>query len=285
MSIIRSSPLFKIAVSVFLICVACSVRCLADQQSIPAAKSIQFEGDPPFTPKPLTLHGYLRRPDATGRHPAVVLLHGCGGLAERLDQRWGQTLASWGYVTLTIDSFGPRGIGNICGSRFPRDLDLDAYRGLNFLVRQPFVDAKRVAVMGLSQGGSVALLSVERGAIEQTYENKFRAAAAFYPLCDGLTGITMAPALILIGERDEFTRGCRDLAEGRGADFGMSRSPGEGAGIRLVVYPDAYQGFDVPGFKTPVEYLGHHLEFNQSATDQSIDALREFLHATVGSRQ
>jgi dienelactone hydrolase len=109
--------------------------------------------------------------------------------------------------------------------------------------------------------------------------------AAFYPVCDGLTGITTAPALILIGERDEFTRGCRDLAEGRGADFGMSRSPGEGAGVRLVVYPDAYQGFDVPAFKTPVEYLGFHLEFNQSATDQSMDALREFLHATIGSRQ
>ena len=285
MSIIRSSPLFKITVSVFLICATNSVQCLADQQSTPAAKSIQFEGDPPFTPKPLTLHGYLRRPDGAGRHPAVVLLHGCGGLAERIDQRWGQTLASWGYVTLTIDSFGPRGIGNICGSRFPRDLDFDAYRGLNFLVRQPFVDAKRVVAMGFSQGGSVALLSVERGAIEQTYENKFRAAAAFYPLCDGLTGVTTAPALILIGERDEFTRGCRDLAEGRGADFGMSRSPGEGAGVRLVVYPDAYQGFDVPAFKIPVEYSGYHLEFNQSATDQSIDALREFLHATIGSRK
>src|SRR6266404_6705906 len=223
MSLIRSSPLLRITGFVFLICITNSARCLADQQSIPAAKSIQFEGDLPFTPKPLTLHGYLRRPDGAGRYPAVVLLHDCGGFAERIDQRWGQTLASWGYVTLTIDSFGPRGIGNICGSRFPRDLDFDGYRGLNFLVRQPFVDAKRVAALGLSLGGSAALLSVERGAIEQTYENKFRAAAAFYPLCDGLTGITTAPALILIGERDEFTRGCRDLAEGRSGDYGMSR--------------------------------------------------------------
>jgi dienelactone hydrolase len=283
MSTIRSSPLFKITVCVFLTCA--TVPCLADQQSVPPAKSIQFEGDPSFTPKPLTLHGYLRHPDGAGRYPAVVLLHGCGGSAERLDQRWGQTLASWGYVTLTIDSFGPRGIGNICGSRFPRDLDFDAYRGLNFLVRQPFVDAKRVVAIGFSQGGSAALLAVERGAIEQTYENKFRAAVAFYPVCDGLTGITTAPALILIGERDEFTQGCRDVAEGRSGDFGMSRSPGEGAGVRLVVYPDAYQGFDVPAFKTPVEYPGHHLEFNQSATDQSMDALREFLHATIGGRQ
>jgi dienelactone hydrolase len=285
MSIIRPSQLFKIAAFFFSICISNLVPCSADQQSIPPAKAIQFEGDHAFTPNPLTLQGYLRRPDGAGRYPAIVLLHGCAGFAERLDQRWGQRLASWGYVTLTIDSFGPRGIGNICGNSYPRDLDFDAYRGLNFLVRQPFVDAQRIVAMGISQGGSLALLSVERGAIEQLYENKFRAAIAFYPICDRLKGIATVPALILIGERDVFTPGCRDMVEGRGGDFGMSRTIGEGSAIRLVVYPEAYQGFDIPRFKTPVEYLGYHIEFNQLATDQSIDALREFLHATVGGRQ
>jgi dienelactone hydrolase len=285
MSIIRPSPLFKITAFFFSIWIGNSVACSADQQSIPPAKAIEFEGDPPFTPKPLTLKGYLRRPDGAGRYPAVVLLHGCGGIAERLDQNWGQRLASWGYATLTIDLFGPCGIGNICGKPYPRDLEFDAYRGLNFLVRQPFVDAKRIVAMGFSQGGSLALLSVERGAIEQTYENKFRAAVAFYPFCDELKGIAVVPALILIGEHDAFTPGCRDMVDGRGGDFGTSRTTGEGAPIRLVVYPEAYQGFDVLKFKTPVDYLGYHLEFNQSAADQSIDELREFLHATIGGRQ
>ncbi|SRR5258708_35916539 len=63
-----------------------------------------------------------------------------------------RSIASWGYVTLTIDLFGPRGIGNICGKPYLRDLEFDAYRGLNFLVRQPFVDAKRIVAMGFSQG-------------------------------------------------------------------------------------------------------------------------------------
>jgi dienelactone hydrolase len=74
------------------------------------------------------------------------------------------------------------------------------------------------------------------------------------------------------------------MVDGRGGDFGTSRTAGEGSPIRLVVYPDAHHGFTVPAFKTPVEYLGYRLEFNQSATDQSIVELREFLHATVGSR-
>jgi dienelactone hydrolase len=281
--IVRPSRLLGIAGLLFSIYICNPVQCTADQMSIPPAKAIQFEGDLPYTPNPLTLKGYLRRPDADGRHPAIVLLHNCDGNAERLDQNWGQRLASWGYVTLAVDSFGPRGIANICDQRSPRDLAFDPYRALTFLVRQPFVDAKRIVVMGISTGGTIALQSVERGAFEQMYENKFRAAVAFYPVCSLLTGVMTAPSLILIGELDKFAQGCRDMADGRSGEY-ISRTVGKGIPVRLVVYPDAYQGFDVPRFKTPVEYLGHHLEYNQSATEQSIEALREFLQTSVGTR-
>ena len=98
------------------------------------------------------MQGYLRRPTGVGPFPAVVLLHGCAGYPEPLDQDWGVNVASWGYVTLTIDSFGPRGIKNACSGTLPADVVLDAYRGLNFLVRQPFVDPKRIFVVGFSQG-------------------------------------------------------------------------------------------------------------------------------------
>ena len=52
-------------------------------------------------------------PEATqraGPSPAVVLLHSCNGDWRRLDERWGKRIASWGYVALTVDSFGPRGL-------------------------------------------------------------------------------------------------------------------------------------------------------------------------------
>jgi dienelactone hydrolase len=279
MSILRPTRLLNICGLAFFMSVQNWVACSADQLPAPPAKLIEFEGDLPFTPKPVILKGYLRRSDTAGRHPAIVLLRGCGQAAEQLDQNWGRRLASWGYVTLTIDRKG-----DICSvENFPPLQDFDAYRGLNFLARQSFVDAGRVVVMGLQQGGSLALYSVERGAIEQIYENKFRAAVAFYPICGGLKGIMAAPALILIGERDPSTPGCRDMVEGRGSDFGASRTPGEGAAVRLVAYPDAYHAFDAPKFQTPTEYLGYHLEYNQAATDQSLVDLREFLDTTVGS--
>jgi dienelactone hydrolase len=254
-------------------------------QSGQPAAVVQFEGVP-AGPQPVRLQGYLRQPNGAALLPAVVMLHGCGGGAERLDQDWGARIASWGYVTLTIDSFGPRGLKNTCDSVAPLDLGFDAYRGLNHLVRQPFVDPKRVALVGFSQGGWFTLWSVERGAIEQMSENKFRAAAAFYPPCNGSKGVMTIPTLILIGESDDWTpaEACRKMVDGRD-DWGISRQKGEGAVVRLVVYPGAYHGFDRPAFKTPVQYLGHHLEFNQTATDQSIVALREFLDATIGRRE
>jgi dienelactone hydrolase len=227
------------------------------------------------------LQGLLRRPSGGGPFPAVVLLHSCNGNWKRLDERWGKQIAPWGYVTLTVDSFGPRGIDNTCTGGSPVDMAFDAYRALDFLVRQQSVDPDRVAVLGFSQGGWLALSSVERGVVEHSSPNKFRAAAAFYPNCRAIQGNLTVPALILIGELDDWSSvaGCRQLAEG-GDDYGVSRRR-EGAPIKLIVYPGAYHAFDAPGLKTPRELLGHHLEYNQAAADQSAVALREFLDVTL----
>ncbi|MFB9264256.1 dienelactone hydrolase family protein [Bradyrhizobium erythrophlei] len=231
------------------------------------------------------LQGYLRRSNSTGPLPAVVLLHGCNGNWGHIDERWGRRIASWGYVTLSVDSFGPRGLNN-CGEGVRDDLTRDAYRALDFLVRDPFVDPARVAVIGFAHGGRVALMSVERGLLEQTSPSKFHAAVAFYPPCLGFNGIMTAPTLILAGERDDWNlaRECRNLVDGRD-DWGISRQKGEGFPMKLIVYPGAYHGFDAPALETPRQMSGHHLEFNQAATDQAAAALREFLDATIGPQE
>jgi dienelactone hydrolase len=231
------------------------------------------------------LQGLLRRPTGAGPFPAIVLLHSCNGNWKKLDERWGRQIAPWGYVTLTVDSFGPRGIDETCGNGTPADMAFDAYRALDFLVRDPSVDSSRVAVLGFSQGGWLALSSVEAGVVEHSSPNKFSAAAAFYPNCRTIRGNLTVPALIMIGELDDWTsaEGCRQLAEGHD-DYGVSRRR-EGAPIKLIVYPGAYHAFDSPALKTPRELFGHRLEYNQAAADQSAVALRAFLDAVIGGKE
>jgi dienelactone hydrolase len=251
-------------------------------RSEPSAIVVDLEG-PLASPQPL--QGYLRQAGGPGPSPAVVLLHSCNGNWLRLDERWGKRIAAWGYVTLTVDSFGPRGLKNTCDSGSPVILGLDAYRALNYLVRQPIVDPARVAALGFSQGGWLALASVERGIIEQTSQTKFRAAIAFYPPCRAFRGNMTVPTLVLVGELDDWTPAdeCRNMVDGLD-DWGITRNKGEGAPMTLVVYPGAYHAFDAQSLKTPIQLLGHHLEFNQAGTDGSIDAVHEFLDATIGGK-
>jgi dienelactone hydrolase len=255
----------------------------ATAQSDSSAAIVELES--PLASRP-PLQGYLRQSNRRGPSPAVVLLHGCNGNWKRLDERWGKRIASWGYVTLTVDSFGPRGIRDTCDSGAPVDLAYDAYRALNFLAQQPSIDPARVAAVGFSQGGWLALTSVERGAIERRSQHKFRAAIAFYPPCLAFKDNMTVPTLVLIGDLDDWTPAveCRNMADGRD-DWGISRQKGPGIPIKLVVYPGAYHAFDAASPAAPVQLLGHHLEYNQAATDRSVDAVREFLGATIGGKE
>jgi dienelactone hydrolase len=265
------------------LCVSSPLVCTGGP--ITPVELVSFSGSS-FSSKPLTLRGYLRRPTGGDPSPAIVLLHGCDGSFASVDQNWGARIAAWGYVTLTIDSLGPRGLKNTCGGGGPPlDVHFDAYQALNFLVQQGFVEPGRVFVIGFSQGGWLSLSSVERGIVEQSSKNKFRAAAAFYPPCFAVRGPMTVPTLILIGESDDWTpaEACRKLVSGQD-DLGVTRQKGDGPPMQLAVYPNAYHAFDVPNLVTPVQYFGHHLEFNKSAADQSSEALRQFLGSMLEDR-
>jgi dienelactone hydrolase len=267
------------------LCVSSPLRCSDDQRPLTPAEVVEFEGLS-FTSRPLTLRGYLRRPDTAAPSPAVVLLHGCGGFPESLDESWGMRIAAWGYVALTVDSFAPRGLKNSCRGGMTADMAFDSYQALKFLTKQQFVDPQRVIVVGFSQGGLLSLSSVERGRIENAAENKFAAAVAFYPVCSAVKGPMTVPTLILTGESDDWTPAdaCRKLADGED-ELGVTRQKGEGIPIRLIVFPNAYHGFDLSNLRAPITYFGHHQEYNKEATDQASEALREFLQSMAQSHK
>jgi dienelactone hydrolase len=234
-------------------------------------------------PNPLRLQGALRRPNGAGAFPAVVLLHGCDGDWRGLDERWGSRLAAWGYATLTVDSYGSRGIESTCQGRTPADAALDAFGALNFLAEQPFVAPSRIALFGVDSGGTVTLASVEPGLIEHLFKRKFRAAVAFYPVCGAFTGTTTAPALVLIGDADDWVPAdaCGTMAAQETDPVGISRAGDPGAGVHVVIYPGAVHGFDDPRLVPGKRVLGHWLEYNQNAAERAAQEVRDFLASTL----
>jgi dienelactone hydrolase len=187
---------------------------------------------------PALLWGYLDKPAGGGPFPAVVMLHGCNGLSPD-----GPPSTAWlseqGYVTLMVDSLGPRKLESGCfGDIGAAERVLDAYGAAAYLSGLPFVDGERLAVMGWSQGGSSALDAVIEEGIGQPLGRPFRAAVAVSPWC-GYAKALYAPALILTGEADQWTpaRFCRRTVEAL---------PAHSAPAEIVVYPDVHHGFTAP---------------------------------------
>src|SRR3989475_9897101 len=74
---------------------------------------------PNATPgKPLTVPAWEERPQGPGLFPAVVLLHGCHGVAES-NHEWSRWFRDQGYVALGVDSCGPRGEDKNCAPNLP----------------------------------------------------------------------------------------------------------------------------------------------------------------------
>ena len=139
--------------------------------------------------KPVTLAGELRLPrPGNDRLPAVVLLHGSGGVSGNVLD-WEQDLNAMGVATFVLDSFTPRGIvnTNYDQSQLGRlAMILDAYRALEVLSKHPRIDPTKIALMGFSRGGqAVFLASLER--FQRMYGpvgQEFAAYLIFYPLCN-----------------------------------------------------------------------------------------------------
>jgi dienelactone hydrolase len=198
-----------------------------------------------------TLHAQLFKPDGSGPFPAVIALHGCGGLNGQSDQiqpryrDWAQQLLKDGNAVLLPDSYGSRELGPQCRvkerrvlARRERVADIVASR--QWLAQQPWVSQDRISLIGWANGASAVLWAVRPQLASRKAEPDFRAAVAFYPDCrvsSGLGWSARVPTLLLIGASDDVSSppACRQMVDG---------ARGRSALARIVVYPGAAHDFD-----------------------------------------
>jgi dienelactone hydrolase len=232
--------------------------------------------------QPVHLIGYLARPDAglsalisttrggAAPYPAVVVLHGCGGISSH-SVAIADRLGAWGYVALSIDTLGPRGMDSGCGSGIFVDQAFDAYAALRYLSTLEVVDAERVALFGQSMGGSATLYAIDRDLAAQYFDQRFRAAIAYYPGCAVAPAPVMtAPVLILIGGADEWNAAdaCKTL---------RNHARPDSAPIDLTVYQGIHHAFDVVQLKPGRGSTGRWLEYDEPAARDAEEKTRAFL--------
>ena len=135
-----------------------------------------------FDCKGQQLVGMLHLPDDHGRAPAVLLLHGfTGHKAEihRMFVKLARKLAAHGMASLRFDF---RGSGDSAGEfeeMTIRSQIADATEALKFLARQKKVNAKRLAIVGLSLGGAIASHVVARE------RSRIRSLVLLAPVAEG----------------------------------------------------------------------------------------------------
>ncbi|WP_243438152.1 dienelactone hydrolase family protein [Fundidesulfovibrio soli] len=235
------------------------------------------------------VRGYLSLPPGEGPFPAVVLLHGCSGTGKYLGL-WKDYFLRAGYACLVVDSFRPRGFTEIC-TDFKRVTDAmrvaDAYGALEYLAAHPRLRGGSVLVAGFSHGAGIALDAVSTVGLSGRAPGSpaFTAAVSIFPACDQkkrMEAKYRAPALILIGEADDWTpaRFCRELVD--------ARTAGE-APVALKVYPGAHHGFTTPYLPHTYrpDVLNKHSPTGKGATlagspEATADAQERILEFLVG---
>ena len=165
-----------------------------------------------FDGPPITLTGTLRFPAGAGPFPAIVLAHGCAGIRNS-EQGWQSKLREYGYATFVVDSFGKRGIQEVCSNAYllgPVQRVPDVYGALKILSTHPKIQPNRIALMGFSHGGTVTMFSSldwARNKYAGLAGGTFRGFLPFYPFCQyefpELYRV-YAPVRLHMGDRDDW---------------------------------------------------------------------------------
>jgi len=235
-----------------------------------------------------TLHAHVWRPAGNGPFPAVLINHGSGrtpkdlerlGPYEQQSETLGPVFARHGYVCVFLFR---RGVGpsadegenavdamnrefeahgqnarNVLQMELLQGREMnDALAGLAFVRRLPYVDARRVAIVGHSFGGSLSVLMTER-------EPTLRAAVVFSTAGYSWDRSPELRARLLQAARRTavpvfFIHAANDYSTNSGKSLGAELAR-LGKPHRLKIYP--------PVGKTAEE--GHDFPFNSVAAWES----------------
>jgi dienelactone hydrolase len=230
----------------------------ADGDGLAQGREVSWPSTSPFTPQEaawgsaerITATGTLfsaRRAPGAAAPPAVILLHGSGGVLWPRERTYGRQFAAMGITALAVDAFAAR---RDRGTSFTeRLLNItesmmlaDAYAGFRFLVAEGEADPHRVALIGFSYGAMATMYALNEGAARAFAPGgeRFVAHASFYGPCIARfeePRTTGAPLLMLYGTEDELIDPARCAATAEAFRQG-------GSEVEVIAYTGAAHQWD-----------------------------------------
>lgn len=226
---------------------------------------VEFESGSPFEMPQLLSGDYPRHPvfgelllpDGDQVCPAIVAIHGSLNWSPHHHEH----IANWveaGFAVFRIHCFDARTIGDVVADQMRVThamMICDAFSALKWLSSHPRIDETRVGIAGWSLGGTVALYTAWKPAIEACGGHEFAAHLPFYPaahLRPEDNRWSDAPILILHGAEDDYTpiNHAENLVE---------QLSTEGVDIRIKSYPDVHHSFDSD---KPMTWLPHAIRLD-----------------------
>ncbi|MDP6366361.1 MAG: dienelactone hydrolase family protein [Nitrospinota bacterium] len=240
------------------------------------------------------LDAYLFKPNGDGPYPALIALHGAGGIFP-YQLWWAKEISKKGYVVLFVDHYCTR--GHLCEVETDdtdkdrgevmrnwqivslRQRAMDAVAAYIWLSKKPYIKKNQIGLVGWSWGGTSALFAQKVARRMLLPNGGFKATVAFYPNLKHVaeepqwsgTGPIAQPTLILYGKADPL-----ESEE----SYQRLLSAGHPGPIRVVGFDGAYRKFDELGSYREKYHpsVGNFPKaFQQEALDTSVKEIRNFL--------
>ena len=212
--------LSSIIVLLSLILFSCSKK----NSSIPTSYEIQS-----------SRFGSIYYPNTDEKIPAMILLHGSGGLCDNYSE-YGRRFAERGYAVLLLDYFAET--GKISSGNDERLTLWPIWQqtlldGLNYLKKMKSIDPARIGIVGFSRGAWLALTTINRlPSIKAIVDFYGAGTQTLEPYIN-----YMPPILIIQGEDDKYSKLSKTQEY-----IELLRNNGKAA--YLQVYKDVGHAFD-----------------------------------------
>ena len=240
------------------------------------------------------LDALLFKPVNAGPYPALIALHGAGGIFP-YQLWWAREISKLGYVVLFIDHYCTRGYlcehasddtdqrrGTIMRNWQqvdPKQRVMDAIAGYIWLSNKNYVKKDKIGLIGWSWGGSSAMFAQKLARRLSLPNGGFKATISFYPNLKYVidkpqwerTGPIEQPLLILYGKDD--------ILESDEA-YKVLQSSGFPAPIKIFGFEGAYRKFDELGdYRTKYHpAIGDFPKaFDKKSFERSVTEVKNFL--------